>query len=115
MTAGYIPARLGAHSCTHKHIQGLKYSGTVPDFRRAAFGCGKKSYIYKKKKKERKTRLDIITITFEFMSSSANEMKGAQLSRSQNNIISQSEVYWGGSWENVLQTPTFLYLSAYAE
>ena len=36
------------------------------------------------------------------MSSSANEMKGAQLSGSQNNIISQSEVDWGGSWENVL-------------
>ena len=27
------------------HTQGLKYSGTVPDFRRAAFGCGKKSDI----------------------------------------------------------------------
>ena len=48
------------------------------------------------------------------MSLSANDMKGAQLSRSQNNIISQSEVDWGGSWENVLQTPTFLYRSAYA-
>ena len=35
-------------------------------------------------------------------------MKGAQLSRSQNNIISQSEVDWGGSWENVLQPLTFL-------
>ena len=80
----------------------------MPDFRRAVFGCEKNSYIKKKKK----TRLDIITITFEFMSSSANEMKGAQLSRSQNNIISQSEVDWGGSWENVLQTPTFLYRSA---
>ena len=87
--------------------QGLKYSGTVPDFRRAAFGCGKKSY-----KKKKNTRLDIITITFEFMSSSANEMNGEQLSRSQNNIISQSEVDWGGSWENVLQTPTFLFRSA---
>ena len=89
-------------------MQGLMYSGTVPDFRRAAWCCEKKSYI----KKNKKTRLDIITITFEFMSLSANEMKGAQLSRSQNNIISQSEVDWGGSWGNVLQTPTFLYRSA---
>ena len=62
----------------------------------------------------KKTYLDIITNTFEFMSLSANDMKGAQLSRSQNNIISQSEVDWGGSWENVLQPPTFLYRSAYA-
>src|SRR4029434_6838949 len=42
------------HSCVsattllHRNQSGLKYSGTVPDFRRAVFGCGKKSYIKNK-------------------------------------------------------------------
>ena len=41
------------------------------------------------------------------MSASANDMMGTQLSLSQTNIISQSEVEWGGSWKNVLQ-PSFM-------
>ena len=41
------------------------------------------------------------------MSSSANDMIGTQLSLSQTNIISQSEVEGGRSWKNVLQ-PRFM-------
>src|SRR4029434_1046775 len=94
---------------THRHtgIKVFRHRARFP-----ACGLWLRKKILKIKKKKKKTRLDIITITFEFMSLSANEMKGAQLSRSQNNIISQSEVDWGGSWGNVLQTPTFLYRSA---
>ena len=37
------------------------------------------------------------------MSVSANDIMGKQLSLSQTDIISQSEVKWGGSWKYVLQ------------
>ena len=63
----------------HSYLQGLKYSGTVPDFQHAAL---------KKKNcpilKKTSCRLDI---TSEFMSSSANDMTGTQISLSQINIF----------------------------
>ncbi len=54
-------------------FQGLKFSGTVPDLRRAAFGWEKKNPILQK---------NSVDITFESMSSPTNGMRGAQLSLS---------------------------------
>lgn len=59
----------------------------ISGVRRLAAG-GEKNPIFKKKK---------IFIIWEFMSASANAMMGTQLSHSQTNIISQSEVEWGRS------------------
>ena len=42
------------------------------------------------------------------MSVSANDMIGTKLSLFQTNIVSQSEVEWGGSWKNVLQPSLML-------
>ncbi len=60
---------LGGWSTAVLLLQGLKFSGTVPDLWRAAFVCEKK------KKK-------LVDITFESMSSPTNGMRGAQLSLS---------------------------------
>ncbi len=51
-------------------MQGLKFSGTVPDLRRAAFGC--------EKKKNPTFTFFFVDITVESMSSPTNGMRGAQ-------------------------------------
>ncbi len=67
---------LGGWSTAVLILQGLKFSGTVPDLWRAAFVCEKK----KKKTTFKKNKL--VDITFESMSSPTNGMRGAQLSLS---------------------------------
>ncbi len=56
-------------------MQGLKFSGTVPDLWRAAFDC-------EKKKKNPTFKKNLVDITFEFMSSPTNCMRVALLSLS---------------------------------
>ncbi len=60
--------------------QGLKLSDTVPDLQRVALGSVKKKYSHTLKKK-------LVAITFEFMSSPTNGMRGTQLALSTKLIL----------------------------
>ncbi len=67
-----------------KIMQGLKFSGTVPDLRRAAFGKKKKKKNIPTFKKKIKFRVHqkIIQVSYEFTSSPTNGMRGTPLSLS---------------------------------
>ncbi len=63
-------------------MQGLKFSGTVPDLRRAAFGYKKNIFLHFFFKIEFRVYQKIIQVSFEFTSSPTNGMRGTALSLS---------------------------------
>uniref|UniRef100_A0A8C1VIC5 Lamin B1 n=1 Tax=Cyprinus carpio TaxID=7962 RepID=A0A8C1VIC5_CYPCA len=70
-----------ANSSNEPYVRGLKFSGTMLDLRRAAFGCGKKSLSLKKNLFRFVIRLKMY-VSFESMSLPTSGMRGAQLSLS---------------------------------
>uniref|UniRef100_A0A8C1VH42 Lamin B1 n=1 Tax=Cyprinus carpio TaxID=7962 RepID=A0A8C1VH42_CYPCA len=69
------------NSSNEPYVRGLKFSGTMLDLRRAAFGCGKKSLSLKKNLFRFVIRLKMY-VSFESMSLPTSGMRGAQLSLS---------------------------------